>query len=443
MSVDFKWSDFAYPAEILRLRAFFEKSQWFSERQFIQYQESRLRLIIRHAYDQVPYYRELFQRSKLRPEDISTMKDLDKIPPLTKELLRRNFVQLQAADKQKYRPKLFQTSGTTGEPLSFFLDKPAQVLEFVHYWRHWSWAGYRLGNRFAEFSSHYFLKRNRPEIPYRFQPGTNRLLLNSLSFCRERMRAYISALKRYRPRYLKGTASALYYFAFFLHENGESPDLEFKAVFSTGETLWEHERRLVESVLGCKVYDSYGHMERTVAVSECPREGRHVNPEYGILEVFPDKVLGTSLHNLSMPLLRYETGDLMELEPSGRICACGRRMPLVKTLWGRAEDVIVTPGGKIIPTAYLVFGEIPGLVRGQMIQEETDSLRIRMAVSPAYTPASEARLRQIVSQFTGPEMKIEYERVSLENFMPAGWKFRTVISKIKPAGLVFRERAVL
>ncbi len=66
--------------------------------------------------------------------------------------------------------------------MHFLLDKPANVLEFVHYWRHWSWAGYRLGCRFAEFSSEFFLRRDDLiDVPWRYQAGLGRLLLNSIA----------------------------------------------------------------------------------------------------------------------------------------------------------------------------------------------------------------------------------------------------------------------
>ena len=72
-----------------------------------------------------------------------------------------------------------QTTGTMGEPLRFLIDKPSNVLEFVYYWRHWSWAGYRIGDRFAELASHYFLQRKSSELGH-VQRGFGRLLLNSI-----------------------------------------------------------------------------------------------------------------------------------------------------------------------------------------------------------------------------------------------------------------------
>jgi phenylacetate-CoA ligase len=106
------------------------------------------------------------------------------------------------------------------------------------------------------------------------------LLLNSLFFSVDNVAEYAEILRKYRPRFLKGTASALYYFAFFFKQKGIA-DIAFEGAFATGEQLMPSQRRLIEEVFHGKVYDSYGHMERTVAISECPHGGFHINPEYG------------------------------------------------------------------------------------------------------------------------------------------------------------------
>ena len=98
------------------------------------------------------------------------------------------------------------------------------------------------------------------------------------------MGQYAALLRRYRPRFLKGIASALYFFAVFFKQQGIA-DVTVRGIFSTGEMLLPAQRRLIEEVFGGKVHDSYGHMERTVAIRSAPRGGLHINPEYGILEL--------------------------------------------------------------------------------------------------------------------------------------------------------------
>ena len=447
MSIKFKIRDFCYPIALIRLRRLFERSQWFSPEELVRYQEQRLRQIISQAYHRVPYYQDLFRSLKLRPEDIRTPADLRKLPTLSKATLRKEFLRLQATNRWRYHPRLAQTSGSSGEPLRFLIDKPANVLEFVYYWRHWSWAGYRLGSRFAELSSHYFMGKESPagQICH-YQPSPGRLLLNSLSIGPDSVLDYAQALRRYRPMFLKGIASALYYFAFFFQEAGIR-DVWLRGVFSTGEMLLSHQRRMIEEVFHCRVLDSYGHMERTVAISECPEGGLHINPEYGVLEMLERPrartpngegqastadVVGTSLHNFSMPLLRYEVGDLVEVDENPHVCACGRAMPRVRRINGRQEDTIIAPDGRVITTLFIVFDKVPGIAHWQVIQNELDQLRVLLVRTPAYTVQSEEALLHFIRRFVGPDMKLRLEYLSREALhRDLTGKFRTILSRIQ------------
>jgi phenylacetate-CoA ligase len=447
MSIQFKLRDFCYPVDLIRLRRLFERSQWHSAEELLRYQEERLRRIVSQAYYRVPYYQDLFRSLKLRPDDIRTPADLQKLPTISKATLRKEFLRLQATDRRRYHPRLAQTSGSSGEPLRFLLDKPANVLEFVYYWRHWSWAGYRLGTRFAELSSHAFMGENTPAGQIcRYQRLTGRLLLSSLSIGPDSVAAYVKALRAYRPKFLKGIASALYYFAFFLQEAGIR-DIWLRGVFSTGEMLLPHQRRMIEQVFHCRVLDSYGHMERTVAISECPQGGLHINPEYGVLELLERPragtrngeeaaatadVVGTSLHNLSMPLLRYEVGDVVEVDQNPGTCPCGRAMPRVRRINGRQEDAIIAPDGRVITTLFIVFDKVPGIAHWRVIQDEPDQLRVFVVRTPGYTAFSEEALLHLIERFVGPDMRVPLHYLSLEALQrDVTGKFRTIVSRIK------------
>jgi len=239
---------------------------------------------------------------------------------------------------------------------------------------------------------------------------------------------------------LKGLASALYFLALFLTEGGFR-DVSFRAVFSTGETLTPHYRKVIEAAFGCNVMDSYGHMERTVAVSQCPRGGYHVNWEYGILETFGRRsgtenggmVVGTALHRFAMPFLRYEVGDFVETFAEPRSCPCGRTLPLIKAVHGREEDVVVTPDGRCISAIYLALSFVPGIRFGQFVQERKDRLLVKIVRGRDYGPESEEMLRGWLRKFVGTRMKLELEYVTLDDVArDALGKIRTVISQVSP-----------
>lgn len=441
MSVDFKVSDFAYPVGILRLRRFLERSQWLPPEELTAYQEKRLRLVVRQAYHHVPYYRRIFDANRLSPHDIRSVQDLARLPSLSRETARGNYRQLCARNAHRFRPAPAHTSGTTGTPLRFLVDRPSNILEFVYYWRHWSWAGYRLGDCVANLRYDYFVRQEETaDHAWRYQHHLRRLLLNSLRVSPERVVEYARALRKYRPKFIHGRPASLYTLALFLRDR-KMDDISFQAVFAAGENLLPQYREAIERTFSCKVLDSYGHMERSIAISQCSDGGYHVNSEYGILELGDPKaievgvvrgpIICTSLHKMAMPFLRYEVDDSLDLYTDGKRCPCGRSLPLVKRIDGRKEDVICAPDGRRIPSLFNVFYRVQGIRFFQMVQEKIDQLTVRIVRGQDYTSESEGGLRFWLARFIGDGLKIRLEYVSEADLVKdKSGKLRPVMSQV-------------
>jgi len=212
MAVDFRIRDFCHPLAIYRLKRRFDRNQWMPRASLEADQWIRLKSILERCFQKVPYYRRLWETLDLTPTDIVTPEDLKRLPILSREDLSDSIGDLMATNARRFGPIAYTTSGTTGTPTRFYLDRSSNVLEFVYYWRHWGWAGYRLGNRFAELGAYYFLKRtsiiDRTAL---WQPVLQRLMLNSTRLSRSRAKEMAVAIRLRRPLFLKGTASALYY----------------------------------------------------------------------------------------------------------------------------------------------------------------------------------------------------------------------------------------
>jgi phenylacetate-CoA ligase len=147
-----------------------------------------------------------------------------------------------------------------------------------------------------------------------------------------------------------------------------------------------------------------------------------------------------------MPLLRYEVGDLAEVDADPEPCACGRAMPRVRRISGRQDDVVIAPDGRVITTLFIVFNQVAGIAQGQVIQEEPNQLRVRLVRTPMYTDRSEAEFLHYLRRFIGPDMKVQFEYVSHQALRrETNGKFRTIISRIHkdPQPAVPREFAHL
>lgn len=424
MSVEFSLSDFLLPGALWEFRRLYSRLWTAPPEEVALTQNTLLQKSLEHAVRHVPHYAQMFSKLGLSPSDIKSPGELVKLPVLTRAEVADNPRALQADNAAAYHPRSFHTSGTSGRRLDFLLDRRTNAQEFAYYWRYWNKAGYRLGDPFVEFSTTYFLKKS-PQERIKKQKGTGRMLLNSLYLDSASVRSLVDEVVRHRARFMKGLPSVIAAFSVLAQETRLSlPPL--KAIFSTGEMLTDPQRKLIESVWGCKVVDSYGHMERVVAASECPAGRLHINMDYGLLEVENGRILATSLHNRSMPLIRYDTGDTAEVDPYSGPCACGSYFPALQRVMGRQEDVVVTPDGRVIPTLYLVFDDFPEIQGGQIVQEKPDFLRVRVCPRPGYNSQTEDRLFTNIRRFTGSSVKIEVEKVRLEDLWVPGRKFKVV-----------------
>jgi len=148
-------SDFLLGQSISKNFKFLMKSQWWSRDQIDEHQNYNLRKLIKHAYENVPYYSNLFKRLKLTPADIKTKSDLYKIPILTKEEIRKNFPEnIVAKNFSGSQYILNNSSGSTGQPLQYFTTKNALSFINASGIRSWYWMNYKLGDKYVKISSH-------------------------------------------------------------------------------------------------------------------------------------------------------------------------------------------------------------------------------------------------------------------------------------------------
>ena len=440
MAIAFRPGDFLQPWSLLRYRTLLSRGQWWSPERMRAYQATRLRIVLAHAQATVPYYRDAFAKVGLRVDEITSPDDLARLPILTKEVLRARGDELMSTGASTPRASRQMSTGTTGPPVTISLDKQTNALEFAFYWRHWGWFGYCLGDPFAQLSWSEF-GDTRPDDIVRVQRGTGRLLLDALSISANGVATCAAAMRRHHTRFLKGHPAALLHFALFVRAARlELPPL--RAVFTTGEVLEPGTRAVIREVFAAPVADAYGSMERVISACECPAGRMHINSDYGACELVDvqtdpatdtrvGRVVGTGLHNMSMPLVRYEMGDLVEVDESTDPCPCGRPLPTIGRIRGRSVDGIITPDGRVVTVAAIVFNEVPSVALGQLVQEEPGRLRVRVLPTSTFDHVEESRLLARVRQLMGPEMVLDLERVDTPDaFGAPGAKHRSVISTV-------------
>jgi phenylacetate-CoA ligase len=251
---------------------------------------------------------------------------------------------------------------------------------------------------------------------------------------------YVREIRHRRLQFLEGYPSTLYILARFLERRGET--LPMRAVFTSSETLLPIQRETIESVFLCRVFDFFGHAERVAFATECERhDGKHIAEEFGVVEVTdetgapvrdgdPGYLVGTSLHNTAMPLFRYRTSDVTAIlqEP----CACGRTLRRIRDVTTKAEDIVLTPDGRMISPSILThpFKPLVQVLKSQIIQERLDHITVKIVPSSEFAARDRAHLIHELQLRLGSSMSIDIDLVSDIPREQSG-KYRWVISHVQ------------
>jgi phenylacetate-CoA ligase len=408
-----------------------KRTQWYSENKIRKYQDANLRKIVLHAYSNVPYYKRLFDQRGLRPKDVECKEDLRKLPYLTKELVRRNFKDLVCSKSKDYI--IFNTSGSTGTPLGIRVNIETYKLEFALYYRFMYWAGYRFGSRVAQFwVLEPFLKENKR---YLYDSKSNKLWLNPLILSEQIINEYISILSNDKFEFLIVNPSILNVICNYLQHREIKNNFFFKAIITSGTTLYPELREKIQNQFQCPVFDWYNHGEHLTSACECEkREGYHVNFENAILETPKDKretlkteFILTTLTNTSMPLIRYRIED--EGEVAETKCSCGRETVLLKSIYGKRREYILTKSKYVYGHyLYILIQKYDWVYQAQFFQEEIGRLQVR--VVKMYDPdiSQISTFLNALKEVLGSDMKIEFNFVDDAEITRTG-KRHLVISK--------------
>jgi phenylacetate-CoA ligase len=416
-----------------------EQTQRWSASELEVLQAERLHKLIRHAYDNVPHYRRVFDERRLKPFDINTPGDLYKLPVLTKQDVRRFGSELRAKNVARWHVRLGRTGGTTGVPLVLAIDKQRIVFDHALIHRHWSWAGYRPGDRILILRGFTLIPPDTCTGPYwRFDWLDNRIYLSGFHLSAKTMHDYAKKLQEWRPEFIAGYPSNLFTLARFMAR--EQTRLAVRAIFTSSEVLTPTERAVIEDRFQCKIWDRYGTGERLAVSQQCEHGNYHENVEFGIFQIDSPRgqpaaegrkgeLIQTGLTNFSMPLIRYASEDV-GFQQDG-LCPCGRRLPLMGEVDGRKDDVIVTADHRLMPRAGLdqIHEFVPSLERCQLVQEDVGLVRVRVQPTSRFKESDKEELVKQLRKRLGRGTEIRIEIVEHLDLSPTG-KERFIISSV-------------
>jgi phenylacetate-CoA ligase len=430
---------------LIAWRAREEKGVAFlSEDELVARQSLRLRAIVRHAWEHVPYYRDWMREAGAGPDDLREAADLRRLPLVDKLALTVDPDRFSAVGYAHRDGLTLLSSGTSGRRRRFRHDSAAlfealtagrrQRLALRHF------VGKETGYREAVFNREGSAGeqiRGFWESRMVYPPGldlTRRRFCPSLPF-----EDLLAGVNSFGPHVIRGIGSHLGAFLRWVAETGRRIEKP-RAVTYGADAMPKADRRVIEQELGIPVLSTYQAVEALRIGFQCEaRTGFHISTDQVAVRTVDDtgrdvgpgergELVLTNLTNRATVVLNYRLGDLVTAATGP--CVCGRTLPLIADIDGRLDDLIVRPGGTRLHALALLPGlqAVEGVQQVQVLQDEVDDFRLRVV----WARGAEARPRELMARMTsllGDRIRVSVEPIEMLEQEPSG-KVKTVICRL-------------
>lgn len=376
-----------------------KRKQWGNLEQLKDSQIKKLRAIVRHAYEYVPYWHRLLKNAKVRPQSIRHQDDLKKIPITTRFDIQENFPHLIAKGIDVSKQKTTLTTGSTGIPLKIVRNRLALILSDALTQYRFRETGLNPRARLVTIWGH----SNRIEWGKKHSILSGHF--NDTVIPTSDPDVIIGIMKQINPDAILAFPSTLTSLC-----NRNPSEINPKKIYTQSETVTKNCRNLIRQVFGLEVFDTYGSVEFGNLAFECEQHcGLHILTDSALIEfvdvsganVAPGErgeAIVTGLLNYAMPLIRYRLGDLGI--PTDEKCTCGRSWPLMKSIDGRANDCIILPSGKITYSMdfYHIYHKefernLFLISQYQLVQERRDRILFRVVRGKEFDQEALERIR--------------------------------------------------
>jgi phenylacetate-CoA ligase len=401
--------------------------------------DERLRALITHAYDRVPYYRDRFREAGVAPSDIRSAADIGRLPVTEKrDLLERSVEEITDRSVDPDELVSTMTSGYSGEPIVVRRTRAEQARWARTWLDDLLGAGLRTGDRVATI---FTLRDGQPDAI-----GT----LAALGFVRETVvdcsldpAEILRQVVDVRPDFLRGMAGVVDRLA-VESSPAELGHVRPRVVWVSGEVLTSAARTRIENAFRAPVHNAYGTHEVGLLASDCARGGlMHFGRPDLILEILDaegrpvgagesGEIVVTALDSFAAPLVRYRLTDVVTRGPDA--CPCGRAGPTLTHVDGRSIDYFEMPDGRRVHP-YRILGPTlaaaPWIRQYQLIQESRERIVLRCVSAERVDDEAYRGLSRAVAPLLGPGVGFRIEAVS--RIPPAaGGKTRAILSLVEP-----------
>ena len=422
-----------------RVRRSLEDTQWWTREQLAALQLERLRALLKHAYRYVPYYRQLLTDAGMADGAIDSLGELHKLPLLSKAIIRANNERLKSSQAQGL--SRFNTGGSSGEPLIFWIGKERVSHDVAAKWRATRWWDVDIGDPEVVIWGSPIELGTQDRVRVLRDVVLRTHLLPAFEMSESKLDEFVDTLRTVKPRMVFGYPSSISLIAGHAAKQGKRLDnLGVKVVFVTSERLYDHQRAAIERGFGCPVANGYGGRDAGFIAHQCPEGGMHITAEDIIVEIVDGEgkvlpaghegeVVITHLATRDFPFIRYRTGDVAVLDEQS--CPCRRGLPLLKEIQGRTTDFVIAADGTIMHGLALIYviRDIVGVENFRIIQESMAATRVQLVTGAGFAEESIQAIENGLKRRLGQDVAIFVERMAHIPRESSG-KYRYVVSHV-------------
>lgn len=403
--------DFLLRTQFMKQLKLARKIQYLQQRELLAYEADALRKLLTHASAKVPFYKSLNVLRADTPEEW-----LRNFPVIYKKTIKENVESMKFETGEKLIAE--SSSGSSGVQVTVYMS--AKESSKTQAWQTllWEWGGFKLGDKFLQLG----MTTKRPLV----KKVKDILLRTDYQQAFNVSPAEVEkslADKDFAQYVLGGYASGLY--GYSLHARDLGLKMKFKSVISWGDKMFPHYRKQIQEVFGAAVTDTYGSTEGFVIAGQCEHGRYHVLSPHVYLELLdkegheveegmPGYVVVTRLDGYSMPLIRYYLGDIAIKEKRDVVCACGRKLPLLKQIVGRDTDIVRTRSGKFLIVHFFtgIFEHFNQIRQFQVIQQSLDSICVEYIAEENFQPDVLDKIRSTIFDKLAEEIDIRFKEVA-------------------------------
>jgi len=397
--------------------------------EIIRLQNKKLRRLIKHSFENVLYYHKLFRASGIRPDEIRTLDDLDKIPISKKtDFSDLDLKEIVASNIDPRKCTLHKTSGTSGIKLEFYRTNNFNLTNLLRAYLWQLKVGDKVHNRHLMIGGCW--------IPYNIFEKLGIFSTKRISPFEDTL-MQIKQIIEYDPSVLLALPSALRVIANEIID--QQIRVKIPLIFSGGEKLDNHTRQLAQEAFDAEVFEEYGMTEVGGISGECRAHiGQHVWSDSVFVEINRDGervssgekgcITVTGLNRYATPFIRYNSEDVGMLIDDE--CSCGLQLPLMQITEGRMSDIILLNDGRRISAHEVCVGlyNVEGIKQFQLIQESVNRFIVKVVKKSGCIEGLYENVAQALEQKIG---NVDVEVLIVDNIprLKSG-KFKQFLSKI-------------